>query len=116
MLSECNNKQNYVKFDSFTPLSGKKYDITQLESRSGCDSQPYSVMYTIKNDNEKVFLKLAPSENSENVENKPVQQPLVKIKTVNNYWVYVALYDASMPNTMSHVKGYLKINDLKVAN
>jgi len=116
ILSECDNKQNFVKLNSFISGSTTRYNLQKIESRSGCDSQPYSVMYTIKSNRKDVFIKSRPSEQSENIESKPIDKPLVKVKTVNDEWEYVALYDATMPADMSKIKGYIRTQDLEVAN
>ena len=116
IIHECNSKQKYVKFVSFIPNQKQTGDVTQLESQSGCNAEPYTVMFTLKEGKEPVYLKSEPSVQSKNSSNKPVELPLVKIKTVNSEWVYVALYDASKPGSRSQATGYLKLSDLDVAN
>ncbi|WP_380184660.1 hypothetical protein [Kalamiella sp. sgz302252] len=116
VIAECNNKKLYAKFNSFVASSVNNYDIKKMEEKSGCDPEPYSVMFTIKEGHENVFLKSEPLESSKNVLSEPVSQPLVKIKTIDSQWVKVALYDASQPDSRSHTEGYIKINDLDVAN
>jgi len=116
VIAECDSKKTYAKFSSFKPISVNNFDIKELELKSGCDPQPYSVMFTVKEGHGDVFLKSRPESLSDNVIDKPVSQPLVKIRTVNNNWVYVSLYDASQPDSQSKVKGYLNIKDLDMVN
>lgn len=116
IIHECNSKQKYVKFFSFIANQMQTGDVTQLESQSGCNAEPYTVMFTLKEGKQPVYLKSEPSDQSRNSNNKPVELPLVKIKTVNSEWVYVALYDASKPESRSQTTGYLKLSDLDVAN
>ncbi|RRZ88092.1 hypothetical protein EGK14_18035 [Erwinia sp. 198] len=116
VIAECDNKKNYAKFDSFKPVLGRDFDIKKLELNSGCDPEPYSVMFTIKEGHDDVFLKSKPLITSQNVVSKPISQPLVKIKTIDDQWVKVALYDASLPGSRSKTEGYVKFSDLDLVN
>lgn len=97
VLKECDSEKSYVKLHSFTASSLKNYDIAKLESQSGCGSEPYTVLFTVKEGDGNIFLKAEPSDTSKNIGSQPVEQPLVKIKTVNDEWLFVSLYDASKP-------------------
>ncbi|HBV38870.1 MAG TPA: hypothetical protein DEF05_04045 [Erwinia sp.] len=116
IIVECDNKQNYAKFNAFKPVQVNRFDINKLESASGCDPEPYSVMFTIKEGHDDIFLKSKPSTTSQNVVSKPISQPLVRIKTIDDQWVKVALYDASLPGSRSKTEGYVKFSDLDVVN
>jgi len=116
VIAECDSKKNYAKFYSFKPDSESDFDIKKLELKSGCDPEPYAVMFTIKDGRENVYLKSKPDEKSGVVTDKPVSQPLVRIKTIDDKWVYVSLYDASQPNSQSATKGYVKMKDLDMVN
>lgn len=116
VISECDSKKIYAKFNDFKPDSAGRYDVKELELKSGCDPEPYMVMFTIKDGIKNIYLKSKPDEKSANVSDEPVSQPLVKIKTIDNEWVYVSLYDASQSDSQSKMKGYLNIKDLDVVN
>jgi len=115
-MTECNNQHDYAKFKSFKANHSEVHNLSEVEKKSGCDSQPWQMMYTVKDGGKSVFLKSEPSVSSKNVYTKAIDMPLVKIKTIDNEWVYVAIYDASMRNSMSDIRGYLKAKDLDLVN
>lgn len=113
VYEECDNKIFNAKLIAFTPFRNPP-DINPDEK--GCDSYPYLLTYQLKDGVNKIYLKSKPIADASNLVEILSGNSLVKIKTLDNGWYYVANYDESKPGAIGVSKGYVKADELAPVN
>lgn len=112
---ECGSVYYEAKLTSFTADHHSKLsdqDTLKDEQSAGCgDLYPYVAAYTLK-DGVTASLKDRPNDDAGNVYVFKETKWLRKIKTINDEWIYAALYNYNDPFNSSEIKGYIKLKDL----
>ncbi|ELY2856430.1 hypothetical protein SMC92_003529 [Cronobacter dublinensis] len=114
--TECDHRYAQAKLVAFTPSKDNKFDIDKLEKNAGCESYPYAVTFTLKEQAKGVHFKSSPEESAKDADTIPVDSPLIKIKTINAHWIEAAVYDESKPGLIGTPGGYVKIDNLQPVN
>jgi len=105
---ECDHRYYYAKFVAFKPVT-KSGDYTQeIGELAGCGGQPWQVGYQVNPAKGKVYLKARPDMNSQNLVPLTTDDSVIKIRTIDAEWLYVAVYDAGKPDSMSDRRGYIR--------
>ena len=114
---ECDTDHYIASFVSFKPVYAAS-DATSEEKATSCNRGgfPYLTFYTLKADVKAGQLKSEPSETAKNSYTLCQQESIIKIETINDEWMYAAVYDSDAKNLMSSRKGYIKIKDLTPLN
>lgn len=113
---ECNANNytaNLVRFSSDSSSQNPQTD--KFEALASCGQNgryPYLTGYHLKPGLDKAWLKSSPDDNASNTFPVPDDKSLVKIKTINLQWIYVAFYDYTRDDRLSEQKGYIKLSDL----
>lgn len=113
---ECDHDYYNAKMVNFTPKEDYRFDINRLEKESGCEAYPYVVTYTLKPESEGQHFKQAPNMTSKDMQPIPSDWPLIKIKTINDRWIKVAIYNKDSVGFIGEHKGYVEINHLQPMN
>jgi len=110
---ECDSTIWQAKYVSFE----KKQHTFKIDENNGvCNSYPYLISYQLKSDVKEVNVMDKPSDSAKIDYQIDNQHTLVKIKTVDANWFYVAEYDESQKGLVGEKKGYVKANQLSPLN
>ncbi|WP_316562104.1 hypothetical protein [Mixta calida] len=113
---ECNADHYAADFVSFTPAA--KSDAT-TDDDTGCaygGSFPYLTSYILKEHTAIGQLKDEPRENANVEYTFSRNDSVVKIRTVNQEWMYVSVYDPSAQDRLSDKRGYIRFSDVAPLN
>lgn len=114
---ECDADNYIADFVSFTPDWPKFGEKT--DDNTGCvygGSFPYLTAYTLKSDAKSGQLRHEPDNNAKISYTFTQDYNVVKIKTINKEWMYVALHDLTRPDPLSDKRGYIKFSDVEPLN
>lgn len=119
----CNASIFDAKMIHFSPnYSTEPFDTVPYEETAlgGCNKNgryPYIITYLIKEGLDHIDVKAEPNDNSETIEKAgPDNDIFIKIKTIDNDWIYTGYYNAASPNMISRPRGYVRINQLEIEN
>lgn len=116
----CNSSNYEAEFISFTPVLFNENINTQEEKRhTNCGyggRYPYLTTYTLKSDAKSGQLRHKPDDNAKISYTFTQDYNVVKIKTINKEWMYVALHDLTRPDPLSDKTGYIKFSDVEPLN
>lgn len=93
---------------AFTAQPIKKFWVVQ-----GCDSYPWLITLRLKQGIQESELLSRPEQGSHSVAMVSSQTSLIKIKSINKEWFYVATYDESQPDLTGPLSGYIPANRLE---
>ncbi len=115
---ECNADNYKAEMQSFTPEKQDNHPQDPItDDVGGCGSStPYLVLYQLKEGQKQLTLKQAAAETASQTAQVTSDETLAKIKTVDNTWVYVAIYDESAKGHLSNKRGFVKLSDLTPLN
>lgn len=113
VTKDCDANTYSANYVAFTP-DNKSTPLSQ-EIKS-CGSYPYQLSYMIKEGQPTIMLKDKPNDDGKKIAVAPADKPLIKIKTIDDNWYYVAVYDDSKPESMGDVRGYIKSSVLDPMN
>ncbi|ALB61086.1 hypothetical protein BN137_2489 [Cronobacter condimenti 1330] len=114
--TECSHHYYEAELVAFTPLKDKTFNIDKLEKSAGCESYPYAVTYTLKEQAKDTHFKASPEDSAKDTGAIPMDSPLIKVKTVNAQWIQAAVYDESKPGLIGTPGGYVKMSYLQPVN
>lgn len=116
----CNSDIYDATLISFKPdFKASSVDTSKYEdtARGGCNIDgrlPYITIYIGKSDQQKAAIKSAPDDKSDTLWEIGKTGAVVKLKTINKNWLYVAKYDYSQPELASPEHGYVRIKQVKI--
>lgn len=108
VTTECDNNVYRATFINFTAQQINKALVDK-----GCDSYPWLITLRLKQGIQESELFTQPESGSQSAATVSAQTPLVKIKTINKEWIYVANYDESQPDLTGSLSGYIPANRLE---
>ena len=108
VTTECDNNVYRATFINFTAQQINKASVDK-----GCDSYPWLITLRLKQGIQESELFTQPESGSQSAATVSAQTPLVKIKTINKEWIYVANYDESLPDLTGSLSGYIPANRLE---
>ncbi|QDY40869.1 hypothetical protein [Candidatus Pantoea soli] len=108
---ECDARIYQATLISFTTQQTKK-NFTD----NGCDNYPWLITMMLRDGIQQAELHSEPLPDSEKVAVISSQTPLVKVRTVNQDWFYVANYDESQPELTGKTAGYIQSTFLEPVN
>lgn len=114
---ECDADNYIAEFVSFTPTA-LNFN-TKTNDDTGCvygGSFPYLTSYVLNSNTKTGQLKHEPKERAKTSYIFTRDESVVKIKTINKEWMYVALYDPTRQDRLSDKKGYIKFSDVVPLN
>lgn len=118
--AECNSENYSALLLSFIPTQNKSLpnidDMNAQVSCGGDGSYPWLTTYHLHHERDQVSFKEWPDDNANNTYSVTQTDVVVKIRTINKYWIYAALYDDSKVDHMSDKRGYIRISSLKPDN
>ena len=110
---ECDSKIWHAKIIEFQKM---KNNLKLDESKVECNGFPYLLTYQLKEGVTKVDIFSQPDISAKRIGVVDGQHTLVKIKTINPEWFFVAVYDASKQDFIGWPKGYARKKDLSPVN
>lgn len=115
---DCDGTFSSAQLQSYTPLASITLkDIDTIQRAILCDiSHPYTTTYEPREDLKDIYLRKSPSLESEIVAQVHATNALVKIKTVDDKWILVGVYDYNSPDFIGIPKGYVEIKNLNLNN
>ncbi len=88
-----------------------------MDEREGeCGAFPYLISYQLKDGIDNVTLKDKPEADGKVISRVDNQHSLIKLKSINSQWLYVAEYDASKLDLLGDKKGYVEYRMLEPLN
>lgn len=111
--NECDSKIWRAKVIEFKVM---KNNLKLDESKNECNGLPYLLTYQLKEGVKKIDILERPDISAIKIGIVGGQHTLVKIKTINPEWFYVAVYDASKQDFIGWPKGYARKKDLSPVN
>jgi len=111
VTTECDNNVYQAELVGFTAQPIKK-----VWAEKGCDSYPWLITMRLKQGVKESELLSRPEQGSQSVAMVYSQTPLIKIKSINKEWFYMATYDESQPDLMGSLSGYIPANRLEPVN
>ena len=119
----CNASIYNATLLSFTPNYSAPPTNTalyELTAQGGCNQNghyPYIITYLIKEGLNDIDVKEKPSDNAKTIEKATRANDIfIKIKTIDNDWIYTGIYDAASPNLILKPRGYVRIRQLELQN
>lgn len=110
---ECDSSVWQAQMVSFK----KNNDHLKLDEREGeCGAFPYLISYQLKDGIDNVTLKDKPEADGKVISRVDNQHSLIKLKSINSQWLYVAEYDASKLDLLGDKKGYVEYRMLEPLN
>lgn len=110
---ECDSSVWQAKMVSFE----KNNDIFKIDERNEeCGAYPYLISYQLKDGIDNVALKDKPDADGKVISRVDNQHSLIKVRSVNSQWLYVAEYDASKLDLLGDKKGYVEYQKLEPLN
>ncbi|RKO80222.1 hypothetical protein C5E04_13140 [Pectobacterium parmentieri] len=110
---ECDSAIWQAEFISFLQ---KDANFKIDDNSDSCNPLPYVIIYQLKSDVDNVSLFDKPNDTGKIIYEIDSQHALVKIKTANSDWIYVAEYDASQKDLIGSKKGYVRLKHLDPLN
>lgn len=110
-ITECDSNIYQATLLSFTAQH-----ITKPFINTGCDNHPWLITMQLKDDIHQAKIHSQPVTGSKTVSVISAQTPLVKIKTINQDWFYVANYDENQPALTGKLSGYIQAELLEPIN
>jgi hypothetical protein len=111
--TECDAKTFQAKLIKFKAAK-ENFEID--ESNGACERSPYLITYQLKDGVSKVEVFNNPNNSAEQVGVIDNQHTLVKVRSVNSEWFYMAKYDESKKDLMGLPKGYVRVRDITPVN
>lgn len=111
---ECDTRYYYSRFVGFKSLDKKSIDPEIIARASGCGGYPYIQSFIKKHNLKDAYFKSKPDLASSNIYKITENDSVIKIKTVNDKWLYVAVSDDSMPDYVGSKKGYILKSELEL--
>ncbi|MGD8107916.1 hypothetical protein ACQE32_14880 [Pantoea sp. FN0302] len=113
---ECST-ENYmaILLDFIPDFSAKASDTTAYEEMGRCGyngARPFLTSYYLNPEYKKGYFLLEPNDNADYVKTFTIRDRLVKIKTINEKWIYATIYDDQKENKLGDTKGYINIKYL----
>ncbi|KAA9001216.1 hypothetical protein FJU30_08220 [Affinibrenneria salicis] len=115
---ECNADNYSADILSFKPdLSSKNNAVDESLASCGYSGRyPYLTLYQAKPEGKTVWFKASPDDNAGNTFSFSEEDTVAKIKTINQGWIYAAVYDESQKDSLSEKKGYIRLTELQPLN
>lgn len=113
---ECNSDNYSASLISFRPSKNKRVpNMAGMESRAPCGGDgryPWLTAYHLRPEWDKYNFKEWPDDNANKTDSITRDDIVVKISTINRFWIFAALYDDSKDDRMSEKRGYIRISHL----
>ncbi|QHM72358.1 hypothetical protein [Mixta intestinalis] len=116
---ECNTDNYTAAFVSFFPDSPPVTIDANTFKDTGCNdggSFPYLTSYVLKPSSKTGQLRQEPGDSAKVIHTFTQDDSIAKIKTIDEKWMYVSLYDYTKPDLLSDKKGYIKFSDVTPLN
>ncbi|WP_334642659.1 hypothetical protein [Klebsiella aerogenes] len=118
--AECNSENYSAVLLSFVPVQNKPLpnmdDMNAQISCCGDGRYPWLTTYHLHHEWNKDSFKEWPDDNANNTYSVMRDDVVIKIRTINKFWIYAALYDDSKADGMSEKRGYIRVSHLKPDN
>lgn len=117
---ECQHDSYSALFIAFTPSPATPLlDMDKLASRVPCNGEgryPWLTAYHLRQGRNNVEFKEWPDDNANNTYSVLGDDTLVKIHTINRFWIYAAVYDESKGDRLGEKRGYIRVSNLQPDN
>lgn len=110
---ECDSTVWQAKIVSFKKINA---DFTVAEHNEECNSYPYLNTCQLKEGVDSIALKDKPESKGKVIYRIDNQHSLVKVKSVNSEWLYVAEYDESKKDMAGERQGYVEYRNIDPFN
>ncbi|EMK0360260.1 hypothetical protein ACU6Z1_14640 [Klebsiella aerogenes] len=118
--TECSSENYSAVLLSFVPVQNKPAsNIDDMNAQVPCGGDgryPWLTTYHLQHEWNQLSFKEWPDDNANNTYSVMADDVVVKIRTINKYWIYAALYDDSKADRMSEKRGYIRRGHLKPDN
>ncbi|WP_143468284.1 hypothetical protein [Kosakonia pseudosacchari] len=114
--TECDRPLFSANAMSFSPISTPSPSVDTLERAAGCESWPWAETFILKEGVKDLHLKSQPDDGAKNLQVIKSAQPLIKMKTVNEKWIRVAILDEKNGGPVQKTEGYIRLNELQPIN
>lgn len=118
--TDCQRDHYSAMLISFIPASTNPLpDIAKMTSLAPCvggGRYPWLTAYHLRQGQIGEVFKEWPDDNANNTYSVMSDDMLVKIHTVNRFWIYAAVYDENSDDRISEKRGYIRVSNLKPDN
>ncbi len=111
---ECDTRYYYSRFVDFKSSDKKSIDPEIIAKASGCGGHPYIQSFIKKQTLKDAYFKSKPELVSSNIYKITESDSIIKIETINDQWLYVAVSDDSKPDYIGDKKGYILKSELEL--
>lgn len=113
---ECSTENYMASLVAFIPdFSAETSDTTAYEDMAQCGyngARPFLTSYYLNPEYKEGRFYLKPNNNADYVKTFNIRDRLVKIRTINEKWIYAAIYDDKKADKLGDTRGYINIKYL----